>query len=652
MISGKRVSLVLLVLLTGNGCAGQRGSLSPLSPPPTALGPLEIRFAYPKVADTVVMRGDTTVYRAAENQMFPRVDSVFVFGTVGRGDAQLTVNGVAVEVFPTGGWIAWLPLPDDSVALFVLSAVSGDEVRLAMLAVPVRQSYTRPLDGVWIDTTSFNLAGNVWLQEGEGYPLSVSAHPEAIVDLLFPDGSSTRMLAEDSGIEESWGELAFGTGAGASEVARRRFVLWRRGDFGPNPGEVLAPNDTTWVPDPTWVAVRAVVDADTIYARWPLRLGTVRDFPPVVAYVDDDPTRTGRTDGVTPGRPSVSGTYHWFFPNGTVARVSGRIGGRARLQLSSQTASWMNARDLVGLPEGTPPPVGTTNPIRLRPGEESLVLRMPLDRRYPFRVDEAERSLTVTLYGVAADMDWLQYGGSDPLVEMMSFAQRGADEVTITLELSELVWGYRTRWDGNALLLEIRRPPELKNGNPLAGLRVALDAGHPPAGSTGPTLVGEWEVTLAVARKARDLLEQQGAQVVLVRNSEDALGLADRVERAENSGADILVSVHANALPDGVNPFANNGTSVYYYQPRSARLALELNRALVSQFGSRDLGFGRADLAMARPTWMPAALTEGLFMMLPDQEAVLTSEDGQLRYARGIVDGLKNFLEYRRDSKD
>jgi N-acetylmuramoyl-L-alanine amidase len=41
---------------------------------------------------------------------------------------------------------------------------------------------------------------------------------------------------------------------------------------------------------------------------------------------------------------------------------------------------------------------------------------------------------------------------------------------------------------------------------------------------------------------------------------------------------------------------------------------------------------------------MPAALTEGLFLMLPDQEAVLMSDEGQCRYARGVVEGIAAFL--------
>ncbi len=120
-----------------------------------------------------------------------------------------------------------------------------------------------------------------------------------------------------------------------------------------------------------------------------------------------------------------------------------------------------------------------------------------------------------------------------------------------------------------------------------------------------------------------------------------------RVQRAEQAGAEVLVSIHANALPDGVNPLVNNGTRVYYFHPRSAPLAREMNRALVRQLGARDLGMGRGDLALVRPTWMPAILTEGLFMMVPEQEAVLGSDAGQWRYARGIVRGIEAFLAAR-----
>jgi N-acetylmuramoyl-L-alanine amidase len=265
-------------------------------------------------------------------------------------------------------------------------------------------------------------------------------------------------------------------------------------------------------------------------------------------------------------------------------------------------------------------------------------------------VDEDAAELSVTLYGVAANLDWIQYGETDPLVAMIGFSQPAEDEAVVTVTLSGRVWGYRTLWSGNDLMLEIRRPPTIDPRRPLVGRKIAVDAGHPPGGATGPTGTPESAITLGVAQKVGQLLDRYGAVPLLVRNSDAPMGLYDRIRVAEEAGAEVLVSIHANALPDGVNPFTNNGTSVYYFHPRSLGLARELNAALVRQFGFRDLGVGRGNLALVRTTWMPAALAEGLFMMLPDQEAVLMSEEGQWRYARGVVEGIAAFLRERASS--
>src|SRR5207253_7489054 len=166
----------------------------------------------------------------------------------------------------------------------------------------------------------------------------------------------------------------------------------------------------------------------------------------------------------------------------------------------------------------------------------------------------------------------MQYGGTDPLVARLSYAQPAVDEVTITLELARRVWGYRTRFDGRDLLLAVRRPPPIDPARPLQGRTIVLDPGHPPLGAKGPTGLWEPVATLAVALKAKALLERAGATVLLTRTDSAPLELYPRTRFAEQHDADVLVSIHANALPDGVNPFTNNGTSVYYFQPRSTLL--------------------------------------------------------------------------------
>ena len=65
---------------------------------------------------------------------------------------------------------------------------------------------------------------------------------------------------------------------------------------------------------------------------------------------------------------------------------------------------------------------------------------------------------------------------------------------------------------------------------------------------------------------------------------------------------------------------------------------------MVQLLGLRDLGFYRRDLALVRSTWMPAVLTEGATLIIPEQEHALRTSAFQEAYARGIVDGLEAYF--------
>ncbi|MGH7606911.1 MAG: N-acetylmuramoyl-L-alanine amidase family protein, partial [Gemmatimonadales bacterium] len=341
----------------------------------------------------------------------------------------------------------------------------------------------------------------------EGVRLAVRAAPDARVQLRTDDGDVIAFVPDTLPGEPAWGVRAFGTDTAAYHLPppTDRYVAWL-------PAQPLC-----------HAVLEVSAGGDTARAEWPLVLDTLDRSRPLVVALHDDTAGTGETDSLTVGKAVPYGTYHWFFPTGTRAVVTGRWNDQVRLQLSRTAVAWVNAADVVPLPPGTPPPGGVVGSVRLVPGEEtgagkrSLVLRVPLPDRVPFRVDEGERSLSLRLYGVASDINWMQHGGSDPYVARLSYAQPAADEVVITLTLAGRVWGYRTRWSGRDLLLEIRRPPAIDRRRPLAGRTVVLDPGHPPIGATGPSGLREPVATLAVAEKARALLERAGARVLLTR---------------------------------------------------------------------------------------------------------------------------------------
>ena len=71
---------------------------------------------------------------------------------------------------------------------------------------------------------------------------------------------------------------------------------------------------------------------------------------------------------------------------------------------------------------------------------------------------------------------------------------------------------------------------------------------------------------------------------------------------------------------------------------------MPVQTALVARFGLRDLGVHYQNLAVARPTWYPSVLTEGLFVMMPEQEAAMRDPAFQRRYAEAIVEGLEAYF--------
>jgi N-acetylmuramoyl-L-alanine amidase len=582
-------------------------------------------------------------------------DSSFIFGSVGDGAAALRINGQPVRVWPNGAWLGWIALPPDSVMRLELVAASGADTLRAVHVVRRAPRFVPPPAGPWVDPGSLRPTGRVWWPAGEPITLGLRASEGAEVRLRLPDGTFLP-FSPDPGPE------AIAAGLQAFDLDPASFDRPVRSDryaaallprvLGPDPGRMVpgwppAPADTTpAAPGDSLAVLEVIAGSDTARLAWPLRLAPLAAVHPIVE-LDDDPGRGGSGDGVTVGRAMPGASYHWFFPRGTRAPTSARVNGDLRLDLSGSSRAWVPAAEALPLPVGTPAPRGRVGSVAPSVTRDGVRFRVPVGDRVPFRVIEEERRLTFVLYAAVGDVDWIRYGETGDVVELIRWEQRSADEVELVFDLRAPVWGYRTSWDRGDLVLEIRRPPELDRSHPLRRLVVAVDPGHPPLGATGPTGLREAEANLGVALELRALLEEAGARVLLTRTTDSAVGLAERTALAEAAGADVLVSVHNNALPDGVDPFRNNGTSVFYNQPRSLPLARAVQEALVRRLGLRDLGVARGDLALVRPTWMPSILTEGLFMMIPEQEHALRTGEGRRRYAEGVLDGLEAFLRGR-----
>ena len=365
--------------------------------------------------------------------------------------------------------------------------------------------------------------------------------------------------------------------------------------------------------------------------------------PEVVRLYNDSLANTvDDTDEAIIGRPFPSGTYRWFLFPQTLAQLTGVLGGMAHVQIDPSQDLWVAHRDVHPAPDASSAPLHISH-VDLIAQPDWLDLHIAVASPPAYIVDESERSITLTLYNTLDSSDIATLRLADPYLTDVQ-VHTGGSRVTYTFTCTRPIYGYLTLYHDGVMTFRLRRPPTVDPAHPLRGITIAVDPGHPPAGATGPTGLYEAEATLNVGLRVQKMLIEKGATVVMTRTTSNPVPLGDRPILARRYNVNALVSIHLNALPDGMNPFHNNGTGTYYFHTHSQRFASIMQASLVPQLALRDLGTFRENLALARPTWMPAVLTEGVFVIMPDQEAALRTPEYQNAYARGIVNGLERFF--------
>lgn len=184
----------------------------------------------------------------------------------------------------------------------------------------------------------------------------------------------------------------------------------------------------------------------------------------------------------------------------------------------------------------------------------------------------------------------------------------------------------------------------------LSGRTVILDPGH---GGRDPGAVGhggrEDRVVLAICQDLKSNLAQAGVTVLLTRNGNSdllfgrkgtkKLELSRRVEMVNKSGADVFLSIHANAGTSS----AWHGAQVFIDQkatPESKNLGLQIQEALRQEVGTkRALNWGINHYLLKKAT-IPVATVEVGFMSNPKEARLLQTDAYQKRLAKAIYRGL------------
>jgi len=191
----------------------------------------------------------------------------------------------------------------------------------------------------------------------------------------------------------------------------------------------------------------------------------------------------------------------------------------------------------------------------------------------------------------------------------------------------------------------------------LIGRVVVVDAGHggPDPGAVSSAGEREKDIALAIARCLVAQLRQGGATVILTRDDDHYLSdptatlltgkrqdLAHRLEIAQRSNADILVSIHLNAFPGsgeyGSQSFSQHG------RPESKRLSTciqaELNRIL--QNSGREALEG--DFYLTRMAAMPSVIVEAGFLSNANEARLLADPAYRSKVGYAIASGIVRYF--------
>lgn len=557
-----------------------------------------------------------------ENARLPALDSTFVFGAA-PPEGRLFINGVPIPIHPEGGFLTMVKLSPGQFQIKAELELDGNKyhfIRTIFVAEPEKPAPVAPLTIEYVTPNQDQqlLPGDYLEVVCKGSPGKSGYFTITGVKGRFP---LTETAKAPGGIYHG---------------------VYRIGN-----------NDRLWQ-----AKIKVTLSDEKRHKISKEAAGTVSLFPqnpPVMAEVIA--LNTVLRSGPALTMDDKAG-YLMFPPPGTILQLSGSKGNEYRVRLTKTKSVWVNQNQVKLLPEGTHPNKIVAGNVTLDTAPNSTLIRIPLGRKIPYHIepDTEGNYIDISFFGAFSNTDWITNAVSGIVKQIRWFQD---DEETYRLRIFTIPndwWGYDARYEGNQFVVELKSPPPLNvAGSPLAGLTIAIDPGHSAdTGAIGPTGLAEKDANLAIALNLKEKLLAKGAKVIMTRSGNENVSLNERPLIAQRNKADLLISIHNNALGYGQNPFIKRGFGVYYYTPMSLPLAKEIHRAYGETFSSskefnlRDDGLYYANLALTRAPQMPSVLIESAYMIVPEEEAYLKRESFRSACANAIITGIERYAQTMR----
>ena len=197
----------------------------------------------------------------------------------------------------------------------------------------------------------------------------------------------------------------------------------------------------------------------------------------------------------------------------------------------------------------------------------------------------------------------------------------------------------------------------------------------------------EKDIVLNVSKKTASLLKERGYKVLFTRSNDRFIKLRSRTSFANDKGAHLFISIHANAAPNKEKAKSMNGIETFFLSPSrsersmnaanlenkadtdemnyftkvsflnflnrekiiaSNKLAIDMQAALLksvrASYKVSDGGVREAPFWVLVGALMPAVLIEIGYISHPDESQKIANSKYQDRLAKGIADGVDEYF--------
>lgn len=191
----------------------------------------------------------------------------------------------------------------------------------------------------------------------------------------------------------------------------------------------------------------------------------------------------------------------------------------------------------------------------------------------------------------------------------------------------------------------VKHPGKLKRATALSEATIVLDPGHGGSDSGALSIDqkhDEKTYTLALAQQVAQQLRTRGAHVIMTRDSDKTVSLADRPALANTQQASAFISFHFDSAP--ADNLGSGTTTYYYHRNTSYELAEDINDQM-GDLGLTNRGVKYGNFEVIRDNNRPALLLEMGYINTKKDFSYIRSTTYQKQVATRVVTGLSKYFQ-------